>query len=138
MKISRSEGKAFPFTQSKPIAQGLGKGTFCADILEFVAFFLLGPCRIGIGDANIPEGVFGQHHAERRAHGGLERLAGFKDFHVELFACGKGTVLHHAVEDDAHDLCRVCCCRAGNGLRGTCRPFRKSKRGRQGQQKDDV
>ena len=138
MTISRSEGKAFPLTQSKSVAQGLGKGTFCADILEFVAFFLLGAGRVGIGHANVPEGIFGKHHAKRRAHGGLERLAGFENFNVELFAHGKGTVLHHAVEDDAHDLYRVCCCRAGNGLRGTCRPLRKSKRGRQGQQKDDV
>ena len=109
----------------KSVAQGLGKGAFCSDVLEFVAFFLLGTSRVGIGDADIPEGIFGKHYAERRAHGGLKRLAGFKNFNVELFAHGKGTVLHHAVEDDARDLCRVCCCRAGNGLRGTCRPLAK-------------
>ena len=48
----------------KCFAERLRESTFCTDVLEFVAFFLFGSGRVGIGNADVPERIFGKHDAE--------------------------------------------------------------------------
>ena len=109
------------------VAQRLREGAVRPDVLEFVALFLLGARRIGIGDANIPERIFGKHYAERFADRRLQGLPRLEDFHIQLFALGKGRILHDAIENDSRDLRRI----TGHGIRPRSRFLRQCGHSRQ-------
>ena len=91
----------------KSLPQRLRKTSFVARVHELVALFFLGTRRIGIGNANIPESVFGEHDAEWRSDCRLQSLARFQDFHVQLFACSKRRILHDTIKDDSRSLCGI-------------------------------
>ena len=85
----------------KSFAERLRELAFCTDILEFVALFLLGSGRVGIRDADIPEGIFGEHDAEGRTDSRLQGFTRFQDFDIQLFALGKGGIQHDTVKENS-------------------------------------
>ena len=100
--ITRSDIRAVRFR--KGLAQRLRETAFGPSVDKFVALFLLGASGIGIGDANVPERIFREDHAEALANNSLDSLSRFENFDVQFFARSKRGILHHAVEDDSRDL----------------------------------
>ena len=84
----------------KSFAKRLRELAFRTDILEFIALFLLGTGRVGIGNADIPERIFGEHDAEGRTDSRLQGFARFQDFDIQLFVCRKRGIQHDAVKDN--------------------------------------
>ena len=84
----------------KSFAERLRELAFRTNVLEFVALFLLGTRRIGIRDADIPEGIFGKDNAEGRADRRLQGFTRFQDFDIQLFVCRKRGIKHDAVKDN--------------------------------------
>ena len=91
----------------KSFAKRLRKAAFRTNVLELVALFLLGAGGVGIRDANVPEGIFGEHYTEGRTDGCLQRLARFKDLDVQFFAFGERRILNNAIKDDSRNLCGI-------------------------------
>ena len=105
----------------KSFAERLRELAFRTDILEFVALFLLGTRRVGIGDADIPERIFGEHDAEGRTDSRLQGLARFKDFDIQLFAFGERRIQNDAIKDDSLSA-------QGNRTQAIPAPFPAQKR----------
>ena len=84
----------------KSFAERLRELAFRTNVLEFVALFLLGTGRVGIGNADIPERIFGEYNTEGLADSRLQGLARFQDFNIQLFVCRKRGIQHDAVKDN--------------------------------------